>query len=114
MIQVHGKATDEELDGKNCVGWNAPVKVNIRYKEHTTNGEGIWARACTEEDAKTYGSSKAGLEFFVFLLNNPICPDVKYGDKIKCRTTGKDTRPISAEVSSSEEEYNSVKKALGA
>ena len=113
MIQVHGKATKAQLKESSRVDWATPFRVNIRYEEKTTNGEGIWARACTEEDAKIYDNHKAGLEFFVFLLNNPICPDVKHGDKIKCRTTG-DTRPVSAEVSSSQKEYSAVKQRLGA
>lgn len=112
MIEVHGHGTKKELDEKTWVGWAVPFMVNIRYKEKTTNGEGIWARACTEEDAKAYSSPKAGIEFFVYLLNSPICPDIKHGDKIKCKTTGADTRPVSAEVSSSEREYLKVKAAL--
>lgn len=112
MIQVHGHGSKKELNEKSWVGWAVPCKINIRYKKNTISGEGIWARPCTEEDSKAYDSSKAGVEFFVYLLNSPICPDVKHGNKIKCKTTGADTRPVSAEVASSEKEYADVKNQL--
>jgi hypothetical protein len=108
VIQVHGKATKEELDNQNV----ELFKINIRYEEKTKNGEGIWARACTAEDAEIHSSAKAGLEFYVFLLNDPICPDVLYGDKIKCITAGANTRHVSAEVSSSRKEYDRVREEL--
>lgn len=94
MIEDHGIGKPElvqERAGDDCK--NA-FKVNLRYKEGV-NGEGIWAVGCTDADnAKQQDDASKGESFFVYLLNDPVHPGLKWGSKIECVTNG-DSRPYS-------------------
>jgi hypothetical protein len=75
-------------------------KVNLRYEEGE-NGEGIWALPCAEEDTTLAWGDSKGEVFYVYLCNDPICTDVKYGSKVACLTNGV-KRAYSQELSSPE------------
>lgn len=98
MIVDHGTITEEEVyklageRSQNC------IKVNIRYEEGM-NGEGIWAVCCTPEDRALWADDKShGKSFFVYIMNDPICPDIKFRSKVECLTNG-GQRPYSKEIS---------------
>lgn len=98
MIIDHGGLQEAEMFKVSEERAKHLCKVNLRYKDGE-NGEGIWAIPCTEADVALYEGDTIGQTFYVWLCNDPICPDVRYGSKVACLTNG-GSRPYSLELSS--------------
>jgi hypothetical protein len=68
------------------------IKVNLPDKVGSTNGEGIWAVPCTEQDAKlARDDASKGNMISVWAANGSYYyPDITVGSKVQCLTNGSD------------------------
>jgi hypothetical protein len=71
------------------------IKINLSSSTKGTNGEGIWAVPCTQDDSKIYTQDFSFSEKFnVYICNKPVTwGGLKWGDKITA-TTNYDSRPF--------------------
>ena len=89
-------AVREIEDGKISTD-TEQMKVNLPdsiAKFETGNGEGIWARPYTEDDAKIYEDGTLDIPFEVVLLNQAISYPFPWGSVVTVRNITKDGRPV--------------------
>ena len=89
------------------------IKVNLRY-EPGQNGEGVWAVPCSEADDAVYANDNTEERvFYVYLLNDPICPGLQWGSKLACYTNGQN-RPYSVDIADDRTTYDAACSGLTA